>query len=141
MYVYIYTCVYIKAFYVFFFFQNKYNFAIKIIVPFDEYHFREIRKSQGTRATVNHKHEKVKDEIYLVSTDAPQRNISFRKFEAAYAYLFVVVFASIRTRRVITLIFIIFFLTYSGESVYLCIYRTLQPARKKGHFTRYHSLP
>jgi len=57
-----YICVYIKNF----LFLNKYNFAIKATI-FQKYHFRMIYESlTETCAIVNHKHEKVKEEVYIL---------------------------------------------------------------------------
>lgn len=67
---------------------------------------------------VNHKYEKVKDKIYLVSTNAPQRRISFRKPEGAHARIYSSsVLRSVHA--VLSLLFLLFFSRRVAESVYL----------------------
>lgn len=84
---------------------------------FQEYHFREIWKSYRNSRDNESQTWKVKDEMYLVSTNVTATEHKFQKTRrCTCAYLFVVG-ASIHTRRVIALIFIIFLLMYSRERV------------------------
>lgn len=133
----LYIChiyVYIKVFSFF----KQIQFCKKAMI-FQKYHFRTIYESLiETREIVNHKHEKVKEVVHLVSMNAPQRNVSFRKPEGAHAPIYSSsILRSIPTA--LSLLFLLFFPWRAIYSVQLCTCPLV--ARKKGHFTRYHSLP
>jgi len=122
-------------------FYNKSHFMIfGTLWSFKNIISRKYENFIESRTTVNHKHEKVKEEVYLVSTNAPQRNISFRKPKGAHARIY----SSSVLRSIpaaLSLLFLLFFfLTCSRECVPMHMPDPLA-ARKKGHFTRYHSLP